>query len=110
MALLTKGLRTALFFLLVGILGIIYFFWRWAIFVREGSGSIDFHIHDTYFVIASFHVAIAVLLVLTLFFSLGGMIGSRFKNWFYLILFFCCSLIIGSIIWVVTNDLKSAGF
>jgi phosphate starvation-inducible membrane PsiE len=57
-------------------------------------------------VIANFHVAIAVLLILTLFFSLGGMIGSRFKNWFYVILFFCCSLVIGGIVWYIVDDFK----
>jgi hypothetical protein len=102
MALLTKGLRTALLFLLAGILMLFYFYWRWDVFV--GYGSVDIHVYDTYLVMTYFHVAIVILLVLTLFFSLGGMIGSRFRNWFYIILFFCCCLVVGFIIWEINNS------
>jgi heme/copper-type cytochrome/quinol oxidase subunit 1 len=82
---LSRGLRTALIFLLAGILMFLYFGWRLDVFFSETS--VDIHIRDTYFVVANYHMAIAVLLVLTLFFSLGGMIGSRFKTWLYIILF-----------------------
>jgi len=59
--------------------------------VYSTSGTLDFQLHDTTFVLSYSTVIIFILLFLGTFFSIGGIIGTHFKNtlfWVLLIVFF----------------------
>lgn len=74
--------------LVIGIALLIFVYFKTAVYATKES--LDFHLHDTYFVL-SYPFAIGfVVLFLGIFFSVGGIIGSRFKGklfWMMLLLF-----------------------
>ena len=58
--------------------------------VYRTKTSIDFHVHDTYFVIDNTVAIVFALLVMGTFFSTGGLIGTQAKNkvfWLLAVLF-----------------------
>ena len=78
-------MKTALIFLVSRILLLLLFgitidIWFW-------NSMIVIHVHYTYFVIAHWSAIIAIILILGTFSSLGGIIGTRFHNKFFLIAF-----------------------
>lgn len=48
--------------------------------IYRGASSINIHLHDTYFVIDYLSATVFVLLVLGTFFSIGGIISTRFRR------------------------------
>ena len=66
-----------------------------------GNSTIDIHVHDTYFVIAHWSAIIAIILILGTFSSLGGIIGTRFHNKFFLIAFALFIAVDVYIVWSV---------
>ena len=77
-------MKGALVGLFVGIVLLILLYFK--IDVYRSKGTIDIHLHDTYFVLSYSSVAIFILLFLGTFFSIGGMIGSIFKSKLFWIL------------------------
>ena len=80
-----KGAWTALF-IGVALLTLLYL----KIDIYRSKGTIDIHLHDTYFVFSYASVMVFVLLLLGTFFSVGGIIGSCFKSksfWILALLF-----------------------
>jgi hypothetical protein len=78
-------MKTALIFLAIAILLLVLIYSRVDIWFSEST--IDVHIHDTYFVITRWHAIFLITLFLGTFSSLGGVIGTRFHNKFFLIAF-----------------------
>lgn len=77
-------MKGALIALLIGIVILILLYSRMQIFSRQGT--IDIHLHDTYFVLSYASVIVFMLLFLGTFFSIGGVIGTMFKSKLFLIL------------------------
>src|SRR5215208_1610272 len=80
-----KGALVALF---IGIVLLVLLCFKMDIY--RSKETIDIHLHDTYFVLSYSSVAVFVLLFLGTFFSVGGIIGSRFKGklfWVLVVLF-----------------------
>lgn len=78
-------MKTALIFLAIAILLLILFGLNVNIWFRDSA--IDVHVHDTYYVIARWHLILAIVLFLGTFSLLGGVLCTRFKNKFFLIAF-----------------------
>jgi hypothetical protein len=81
-------MKGALIALLIGIVLLILLYLR--IEMRSSRGTIDIHLHDTYFVLSYASVVVFLLLFLGTFFALGGIIGSHFKSkvfWTLVVLF-----------------------
>lgn len=58
--------------------------------IYNTSGTIDLQLHDSYFILSYATVIIFILLFLGTFFSIGGIIGTRFKSivfWVLLLVF-----------------------
>lgn len=58
--------------------------------VYSSKGTIDVHVHDTYFVLSYASVIVFVLLFVGTFLAVGGMIGSFFRSklfWVLTVLF-----------------------
>jgi hypothetical protein len=74
-------MRTSLIFLLVAIALILAFYLTGHFYLGKSAPIV--HIRDSYYVLAYYQLC----LVLAIFFFLGGVIGTRFKNWYYLLPF-----------------------
>jgi hypothetical protein len=83
-------MKIALLFLAVGLFVLALFFSSTKIWFRE---TVDINIHDTYVVLSYFHFFLAIFLILGTFFSVGGAIGSRFGNIYFvgLLVLFCAA-------------------
>lgn len=80
-----KGALIALF---IGLALLVLLYFRTTIY--SSKGTIDIHLHDTYFVLSNASVIIFILLFLGTFLSVGGIIGSFFKSklfWVLAVLF-----------------------
>lgn len=85
-------MKLAIGFLIIGIFLLSLFFHRSDIWI---SSTIDIHLHDTYYVFDKWHFAIVVFIYLLSFFSLGGAIGTRFKNKKFLVTWIITLLVDG---------------
>lgn len=94
-------MKTALIFLAIAVLLLVLIYSRVDIWFSEST--IDIHIHDAYFVIARWHVILLITLFLGTFSSLGGVIGTRFHNKFFLIAFIFFIAFDLYIVWTVRS-------
>ena len=91
-------MRTALIFLFIGIVLLGLAVWQVDIWFRPSRA--DILVHDTYLVVDYAVVFGFPLLFLATLFSFGGLIGSRFKSVFFILLFLACLACIGYIVWL----------
>jgi heme/copper-type cytochrome/quinol oxidase subunit 1 len=78
-------MRTAFIFLTIAILLLLLFWWKTD--VQLSGSTIDIHVHDTYFVIDRLQFVLFFIVILGIFFTLGGLFGTRFRNKAFLITF-----------------------
>jgi heme/copper-type cytochrome/quinol oxidase subunit 1 len=78
-------MKTALAFLLISILVLLFLWSKTDIFF--GRSTVDIHVHDTYFVIDRLQFILFIVLILGTLSSLGGVIGTRFRSKVFLIAF-----------------------
>jgi cytochrome c oxidase subunit 1 len=98
-------MKTALIFLALAILLLVLFWWRFDVWFSDST--IDIHVHDTYYVIARWHAVLVTILFLGTFSSFGGVIGTRFRNKFFLIAVTIFLLADAYITWQVYSLLNS---
>jgi len=80
-------MKTALIFLIVAILILVFLWTRVNVFSFRDATTIDIHVHDTYYVIDRWFVIIMIILFPGTLSSLGGVIGTGVRNKFFLIAF-----------------------
>ena len=97
-------MKTAFVFLLIGILSLYIIYLQVDI---RFSDRMVIHVHDTYLVIDYSNVAVVAGIFLVTLFSLGGLLGTMFRNSFFIILFLCCLVAIGYVAWYVNVLLTS---
>src|SRR5689334_19819089 len=81
-------MKGALLLLVIGIALLLAIYFKLDIY--RSQSTFDVHFHDTYIVLDNWLVIGFVTLFLGIFFSIGGLIGSRFTNkffWFLSLLF-----------------------
>ena len=78
-------MKTALAFLFISILILLFLLSKTDIFF--GKSTVDIHVHDTYFVIDRLQFIFFIVLILGTVSSFGGVIGTRFRSKAFLIAF-----------------------
>lgn len=81
-------MKGALIALLAGVALVFYIYFKLAI--NKSKTAIDFHLHDTYLVLDYTTAIILALILLGTFFSIGGLISTRFSSklfWVLAVLF-----------------------
>jgi heme/copper-type cytochrome/quinol oxidase subunit 1 len=99
-------MKVAVGFLLVGMIVLGLLLCQSA--VRLAQTTIDLHVHDTYFVISYVVFVPLVLLALLALFALGGVIGTRCKNRYFLVTFLIALALNGWLYWHFFSSIKSA--
>jgi ABC-type multidrug transport system permease subunit len=94
-------MRTAFIFLTIIALLLTFFLARSGIWFRRDS--VDIHVHDTYIVFTYFAFIAFVFLLLGTFFSIGGTLGTGFKNKYFLWILFLFLALDGFLIWKYYN-------
>jgi hypothetical protein len=103
-----KGALIALF---IGITLLILLYVKMDIY--KSKGTIYIHLHDTYFVLSYATVILFVLLLLGTFFSVGGIVGSHFKNklfWILMVFFLSVDTYYIVTFYKLFNDNKATSF
>ena len=77
-------MKTAIVFLLGGVLLIALFLW--SVHTNFRRTSIDIHISDTYYIVSYLQFVLINTLILGFVFSIGGIISTQFKSRSFLIL------------------------
>jgi heme/copper-type cytochrome/quinol oxidase subunit 1 len=95
-------MKVAISFLIIGIALLTLVLYPGVI--RSDSKTVDIHLHDTYFIIDTLHLVIALGLVLLTLFGLGGVIGTGFKNKTFLLTFFIALVLNGLFCWWIYNQ------
>ena len=95
-------MKTALIFLVVAILILLLLWFRTDVWFT--NATVDIHFHDTYFVSTRFSFVVFVILFLGTLSSLGGIIGTRFRNKFFLFAFIIFSAADGYLIWNIYSS------
>jgi len=75
-------MKTAFAFLFAGIILLIFLYSKGAIFFT--GSTIDIHLHDTYYIIAYFHLIVLVVLFLGTLFAIGGILGTLLRNKYFI--------------------------
>ena len=94
-------MRTALIFLFTGILLLVLLYYRYE--VNFSSETIDIHVHDTFFVIDFLTAAAYIFVFLLFLFALGGVIGTGFRNRFFLFLLIACLIVVAYLVWTIRD-------
>lgn len=81
-------MRLAIVFLVVGIVLLGGLYWQYALPSKDGT--LDFHFHDTYFVVEKKSAIIGTALVLLSLFAIGGCLGTGFRNRSFVSLLLIC--------------------
>jgi hypothetical protein len=90
-------MKVAVGFLLVGIMLLILMLLKAD--VRFRDGTVDLHLHDTYFVIHPLHFVVVVLLFSLTLFAIGGVIGTGLKNKAFLLTLLVSFALNGFVVW-----------
>ena len=99
-------MKTALIFLAIAVLLLVLLYSQVDVWI--GNSTIDIHVHDTYFVVVRWEVILVIILFLGTFSSLGGVIGTRFHNKFFLIVFILFIAVDLYIVWSVYSLFKQS--
>lgn len=97
-------MKAAVSFFVIGVLILVFLYFVSDISFQ--SSTVDIQVHDTYFVLTRFSFFLFVILFLGTFSSLGGVIGTRFKNTAFIVLFFILLLIDAYIVWSMNNSFQ----
>ena len=84
-------MKAALISLTIGIILVLIFVSQ--TYIRVNKSAIDIYVHDTYFVISYFSFIFLIILFLGTFFSIGGAIGTVFKNKYFTFPLLICILL-----------------
>ena len=75
-------MKVAWITLSIGAVLLILFFSRAQLWVRKAT--IDIHVHDTYFIVPYLFLILFFFLFLGTFFTLGGLVGTSFRNKYFI--------------------------
>jgi heme/copper-type cytochrome/quinol oxidase subunit 1 len=75
-------MRTGLLFAILGLLLLVLLLSRGG--MQLTASTVDIHLFDTYFVMTYFHFVLLFMMVLGSFFSIGAVVGTRFRNAYFL--------------------------
>lgn len=98
-------MKTAVVFLTIGIILLTIVSFKTN--AKFAASTVDIHVHDTVFVVPYFYISILSLLFLGTLFSIGGVIGTKFRGKIFIILFLLCAAACGYIIWKVNQAFNS---
>jgi hypothetical protein len=98
-------MKTALVFLAGAILLLVFVLWN--LDVHFTNDTVDLHFYDTYFIVANSQVVLAIISFSGTLSSLGGVIGTRFRNKFFLIALTVFLLADAYILWTVYPILRN---
>ncbi|HEY6953631.1 MAG TPA: hypothetical protein VI385_00230 [Flavisolibacter sp.] len=97
-------MKTALVFLAGAILLLVLVLWNDVHFTND---TVDLHFYDTYFIVANSQVVLVIISFPGTLSSLGGVVGTRFRNKFFLIALMVFLLADAYILWTVYPILKN---
>jgi hypothetical protein len=98
-------MRTALVFLIIGILTLCILYWQFQILITPKT--VEFNFSNAYIIIDLQHVILLTGVFLLTLFSVGGLLGTGFRSPFFIILFLLCAAAIGYLAWQINTLLTS---
>ena len=84
-------MKAAIISLVIGIVLLLFFLF--GSYIQTYKSGINIQVHDTYFIISYFSFTVLITLFLGTFFSLGGAVGTAFKNKPLIYLLLICVLL-----------------